>query len=321
MNTLKPPIGQERLKNFFYGLKKDNRFLSAYVFEGASGAGKETMARYFASFILCESNPPCLKCNACLTIYARTNPDVIMVSNDDKAEIGVAKIRELVNDVFIRPRNGGKKIFIIKNAHLMNESAQNALLKVIEEPPEYAVFMLLCENKSKILPTILSRCTHILVPPLSKNDLFEMSGSKNEFLAAYSMGNPGRYLSLLEDGEFPALRSEFFEKITSLTSKNRADIYTLCDFFEKNKDNKDRLFEMLILFFGDILLMKNFEEKRIVNGDKTEILKNFNNKTTKAAVLNSLECAAKLWREIGKYGAYPIYVNTMFIKLWEEING
>lgn len=321
MSGIKLPSGQEKLKRFFYDLKKDNRFLSSYIFEGESGAGKETMAKYFAAHIMCDKNPPCLNCNACRTIYAGTNPDVVTVSNEDKSEIGAAKIRELVSDAFIRPQNADKKIFIIKNAHLMNETAQNSLLKVIEEPPEYAVFILLCENRNKILPTILSRCTLVLIPPISKEELFSAFGNKNEFLASYSMGNPGRYLSLLEDNEFLSLRMEFFEKITSLIQNERASIYVLCDFFEKNKDKKDQLLEMLILFFGDVLLIKNFMSSNIINSDRKEILQKFADKTTKASLLDALECVSDIQREMGKYGAYSVYVNAMFIKLWEEING
>lgn len=315
------PAGQQKLKDFFYSLKNENRFLSSYIFEGAKGSGKETMAKYFAAHILCESNPPCLECNACKTLYAGTNPNVITISNDDKAEIGAAKIRELVTDVFIRPQSAEKKIFIIKNAYLMNETAQNSLLKVIEEPPEYAVFILLCENRNKILPTILSRCTSVLIPPLSNDEIFEIFGSKNEFLAAYSMGNPGKFLSLSEDGEFLTLREEFFEKIVLLIQKKRTSIYPLCEFFEKNKDEKDTLFEFLTLFFGDILLKKNFLEGRIINRDKTETIDRFNAETTKKSVVTSLEIIARLQRELGKYGAYALCVNDMFIKLWEEING
>ena len=315
------PAGQQKLKDFFYSLKNENRFLSSYIFEGANGSGKETMAKYFAAHILCENNPPCLECNACKTLYAGTNPNVITISNDDKAEIGAAKIRELVTDVFIRPQSAEKKIFIIKNAHLMNETAQNSLLKVIEEPPEYAVFILLCENRNKILPTILSRCTSVLIPPLSNGEIFEIFGSKNEFLAAYSMGNPGKFLSLSEDGEFLTLREEFFNKIPLLIQKKRTSIYPLCEFFEKNKDEKDALFEFLTLFFGDILLKKNFLKGRIINRDKTETIDRFNAETTKKSVVTSLEIIAKLQRELGKYGAYALCVNDMFIKLWEEING
>lgn len=315
------PAGQQKLKDFFYSLKNENRFLSSYIFEGAKGSGKETMAKYFSAHILCENNPPCLECNACKTLYAGTNPNVITISNDDKAEIGAAKIRELVTDVFIRPQSAEKKIFIIKNAHLMNETAQNSLLKVIEEPPEYAVFILLCENRNKILPTILSRCTSVLIPPLSNDEIFEIFGSKNEFLAAYSMGNPGKFLSLSEDGEFLTLREEFFNKIPLLIQKKRTAIYPLCEFFEKNKDEKDTLFEFLTLFFGDVLLEKNFLEGRIINRDKAEILDRFNAETTKKSVVTSLEIIAKLQRELGKYGAYALCVNDMFIKLWEEING
>ena len=78
---------------------------------------------------------------------------------------------------------------------------------------------------------------------------------------------------------------------------------------------------MLILFFGDVLLIKNFMSSNIINSDRKEILQKFADKTTKASLLDALECVSDIQREMGKYGAYSVYVNAMFIKLWEEING
>lgn len=321
MSDVKIPVGQEELKSLFFELKKTNRFLNTYIFEGEKGIGKKTIAKYFSMFVMCNSNPPCLSCSACYTTNALTNSDVLFVSNDDKAEIGVAKIRDMVKEVFIKPSVNSKKIFIIENAHLMNDAAQNALLKVIEEPPEYVMFLLLCENKNKILPTILSRCSVISIPPLKKDDLFNIFKIENDVFAAYAMGNPGRYKSLCEDDGFLELRDGFYEDILCLIKNDRYSIYKICEYFEKNKDYKDSLFEMLLAFLSDVLLLKSGLKNKLINLDKFEFLNAFNEKTTKKSIVNSIDICSKIYRELGKYGAFSLGINAMFIKIWEEING
>ncbi|MBE7038132.1 MAG: hypothetical protein E7404_04430 [Ruminococcaceae bacterium] len=321
MSEIKIPVGQKDLKKLFFDLKNTNRFLNTYIFEGDKGIGKRTMARYFSMFAMCDKNPPCLNCSACFTINASTNPDIVIVSNEDKAEISVMKIRDMVREVFIKPSVSPKKIFIIENAHLMNDAAQNALLKVIEEPPEYAMFLLLCDNKNKILPTILSRCTVISVPPLKKENLFEIFNIENEIFASYSMGNPGRYKNLCEDESFLSLREEFYNNVLCLVKNDRYSIYEICDFFEKNKDYKDVLFEMLMTFFSDVLLLKSSLNNKIINLDKIDVVTSFSGKSTKKSIVNSIDLSSKIYKEIGKYGAFALSVNAMFIKIWEEING
>lgn len=320
LSEIKIPTGHKKLKNLFYDLKNTNRFLNAYIFEGDRGIGKKTIAKYFSMFIMCNDNPPCLNCSACFTTNAMTNPDILYVSNEDKAEISVLKIRDMIKEVFIKPSVNKKKIFVIENAHLMNDAAQNALLKVIEEPPEYAVFILLCENKNKILPTILSRCSVITIPPLEKSDIYDIFGEENNVFASYSMGNPGRYKSLLEDESFLLIRDEFYQNILCLVDSDRYSVYKICTSFEKNKDYKDTLFEMLTTFLSDVLLFKSNIKHRIVNVDKIDIIKSFSDKSTKKAILSSVDISSKIYKELGKYGAYPLSVNAMFIKIWEEIN-
>ncbi len=320
LSEIKIPVGHKKIKKLFYDLKNTNRFLSAYIFEGDRGIGKKTIAKYFSMFFMCNNNPPCLNCSACFTTNAMTNPDLIFVSNEDKAEISVLKIRDMVKEVFIKPSVSKKKIFIIENAHLMNDAAQNALLKVIEEPPEYAVFILLCDNKNKILPTILSRCSIISIPPLDKKELYEIFGVENDVFASYAMGNPGRYKSLLEDESFVLIRDEFYQNIIYLIQNDRYSIYKITDFFEKNKEYKNTLFEMLLTFLSDVLLLKNDIKQRIINIDKIDIIKKFSDKSTKKSILNSVEISSQIYKELGKYGAYPLNVNAMFIKIWEEIN-
>lgn len=144
----------------------------AYILDGPRGSGKHTAARLICAAAACEHRAdssfslPCGKCEACRKILSGVSVDVMTVSNDGKASIGVGPIRELRASLYITPNDGEKKFYIIENAHLMTVQAQNALLLSLEEPPPYVMFLLLCEDSSALLETIRSRA------PIIKTERF-----------------------------------------------------------------------------------------------------------------------------------------------------
>ena len=147
----------EHLKN---AMKMD-KVSHAYIFNGEKGCGKKTLAREFAKALQCqgEGERPCGQCQSCRQADGHNQPDIIEVSHDKPNTIGVDDIREqVVGDVQVRPYSSPYKVYIIPEAEKMNQQAQNALLKTIEEPPEYVVILLLTTNAASFLPTILSRC-------------------------------------------------------------------------------------------------------------------------------------------------------------------
>ncbi len=133
----------------------------AIIIEGAYGSGKKTLAKYIAMILACENeNMPCGACSSCRKIQSDDSPDVIRVAlSDGRAQIGVDSIRFVRSDVYIRPNDNQRKIYIIESAGKMTVEAQNAFLKVLEEPPEYAIFILLCESADSLLVTVRSRST------------------------------------------------------------------------------------------------------------------------------------------------------------------
>lgn len=139
----------------------------AYILDGPRGSGKHTAARLICAASVCEHRAdrayplPCGECDECRKILGCVSVDVMTVSNDGKASIGVGPIRELRASLYITPNDGEKKFYIIENAHLMTVQAQNALLLSLEEPPPYVMFLLLCEDSSALLETIKSRAPTI----------------------------------------------------------------------------------------------------------------------------------------------------------------
>ncbi len=315
------PVGQTPLIDFLKRIKAKRHLSHAYLFCGPEGIGKKTMARYFTQLLLCDAPAPCGTCKACTLTGAGTNPDVVTVSPEGKASIGVDKIRSLIREVYIKPSICRYKVFLIEQAHLLTPEAQNALLKVVEEPPEYAVFLLLCSNLSLLLPTIRSRVVTLRVLPLKNEALEQIANVSDPVLEAYAAGNPGRYLKLLSDDELKSLRNGLFDALPHLLSNDRFEIYPLLAFFESGKERRDTLFEILISFFRDVLFERLSCSEYAVNRDHADLVREFSQTLTLRASYGVLNTVQKAQRELGKYGAYTLHVHAMLIKCWEEIHG
>lgn len=143
------------------------RFPQAVLLTGPAGIGKLTLARILAAALLCQSDGarPCGVCAACRKVEGGLHTDVSLVDLGD-AEIKVETARAIRAACAVLPGDGARRVFLIRRAHNMNASAQNALLKLLEEPPSYAFFLLMTENAGAILPTIRSRCTRFALAPL-----------------------------------------------------------------------------------------------------------------------------------------------------------
>lgn len=155
-----PLVGNERIKAAVENILVSGRLPHAILIEGPAGSGKSTLAAYLCRAAVCTgSNPPCGECRNCRLEAGGNHPDTFVVSpQKDRKTITVNMIRELVTDAYVLPQESSKKVFIIDPADAMNDSAQNALLKILEEPPESVVFILTATSKTALLSTILSRC-------------------------------------------------------------------------------------------------------------------------------------------------------------------
>ena len=154
--------GNEGLKKTVLQSIRTHTLPHAIILEGEKGTGKKTFAGLIAAGLLCESeNPPCAQCHICHNVLNANHPDVLFFESEKhtKDSFKIETVRQIRDVAFIAPNQSASKVFILNEADLMNSAAQNALLKILEEPPAYAYFILLCEKKSAFLQTILSRCT------------------------------------------------------------------------------------------------------------------------------------------------------------------
>ena len=163
-------LGNERLKENLTGSLRRGHISHFYLISGPAGSGKHTLAKLLASAILCGRNDaPCGVCTACRKVLDGNHPDFITVTDPDHKNIAVKIVREIRDDVFILPNESDHKIYLF--AQDLGIEGQNALLKVLEEPPKYGVFLLLTDNPEKILPTVRSRCTELNLHALNAETL------------------------------------------------------------------------------------------------------------------------------------------------------
>ena len=211
-------LGHEQIKDYFKHALERRQVSHAYILTGEAGMGRKTLANAFAMALQCEDGETraCGTCHSCRQFLTDNHPDVIYVTHEKPGSIGVDDIREQINDtIMIRPYSGNYKIYIVDEAEKMTVQAQNALLKTIEEPPSYAVLILITANPDAFLPTILSRCVQLKLKPLRDSiirdfltDNLSVPEIKADVYAAFARGNLGRAKKMAESEDFQHLYDE-----------------------------------------------------------------------------------------------------------------
>lgn len=201
-------IKNEEVLNFFLERKESGHLSHAYIIEGSEGSGKLTLARAIASLVVCQDkNAPCYSCSNCTKTMSGTHQDIYEIVHRDKSkQIKIEQIRDLLKEVYIKPAECDKRIFIIENAQQMSPDAQNSLLQVFEEPPKNVMFFLLTESRNLLLPTLKSRAITLKTEKLSDEDI--LSELKRRFPHSCELydraliiadGALGKAISFLED--------------------------------------------------------------------------------------------------------------------------
>ncbi len=247
-----PLVGNSKINSSITNALKENRLPHAILIEGDKGNGKHTLAYYLASFAVCSGeNAPCRNCRNCnLKI---NHPDIAIIApEENKKNITVAQVRELKSEAYIKPHMAKRRVFIIDCADTLNEQSQNALLKVLEEPPESVLFILITESKAALLETIISRCIVLTLSTPEKNEALGYIKSVTDFeekeiLEALenSKNNIGKALDLLsgkEDSKTFAAAKEFLD---FFLKDDTFGMLTVTSQFEKNRIDADSFFKDL----------------------------------------------------------------------------
>ena len=216
-------LGNRQLKQNLSQSFRSGRTAHFYLITGPDGAGKRTLAKLLSAALMCDGESvPCLGCNACRKVMAGTHPDITEVVDPEHKTVPVKMVREIRDQMFVRPNEGKHRICIFPQE--MGIEGQNALLKVLEEPPSYGAFLLLTENPEKLLPTVRSRCVELKLTALDEKTMthallqkFPKAQSQDIAAAvAASGGYLGQAIDILEGNErFTEQTAQFAESFAA----------------------------------------------------------------------------------------------------------
>ncbi len=270
MLELKEILGHGPIKEHFFNTVITGNISHAYILSGEAGMGKKSLANAFALALLCEKGQadPCRQCHACKQVMSGNHPDLIYVTHEKPASIGVDDVRRQINDTIqVKPYSSAHKIYIVDEAEKMTVQAQNALLKTIEEPPAYAVILLLTTNAEAFLPTILSRCVQLKLKPLKdgevKDYLVSRMGvemSQAEIYTAFARGNLGKAIHLADSEDFRHLYGELLDLLKNL---KKSDISELLERIRKMKEDKldiHQCLDFMQMWYRDVLMYKTTKD-------------------------------------------------------------
>lgn len=300
--------GQEEAKKYITKVLEEDNLRSAYIFEGERGIGKKTFALELSRKLVEEEN-------------LENSPDFFLILPQGQ-NIKIDQIRELQKEIIKKPYKN-KKVFVIDESEKMNVNAQNALLKILEEPPSYAIFILLSQNRLKLLPTISSRCGIVRFSPLKVAEVEDFLRSEKKMddeaklYAAFSQGIVSRSLKLLESEIFQKTREGVEKFLDYVLDNNIVNILGLVPYMEKNKDQIDEILDIAISYFRDMLFCKEKMCEKIVNLDKKELIEEYSSKFAYFHILSIIDIIEETRKALRSNCNFNLAIEVMLLNIQE----
>ena len=242
-------VGNEKVKEYLNSTIENKNISHSFIFVGKPGIGKKQFAHQYAEMIMCLQDGKCdgnsVKCDSCIKFEGNANPDYAEITPDGKT-LKIEQIRNLQARIVEKPITSRRKVYVIDDADLMSEESQNCLLKTLEEPPEYAVIILIVSNESKILPTIKSRCVIIKFQPLTSKEIKQVKPELSDDLIQLLEG------SLLNAENIEQKKEQYAQLsnlVNVLENKQLVEVFNSADLLYKGKDDIITLLEYLNLIF------------------------------------------------------------------------
>lgn len=329
MGSFKDVVGHKDILKYISSAVENNRVSHAYILNGERGSGKKMLANLFAMTLLCETgdNEPCGKCHSCKQAESGNHPDIIRVTHEKLNSISVDDIRTQVNNtVDIKPYQGPYKVYIIPQADMMTPQAQNAILKTIEEPPSYAVFLLLTENAETLLPTINSRCVMLklrnIKDTLIKKYLMEnleIPDYKADMCTAFAQGNMGRAIMLANSDHFNEIREEAVQLLKHINEMELNEIVAAVKNISVYKLEITDYLDIIMIWYRDVLLYKATKEiDKVVFKDQLQSIKEQARKSSYEGIELILESLEKAKARLKANVNFDLVMELLFLTIKEN---
>ena len=329
MGTFKDVVGHKDIINYIRNAVREDKVSHAYILNGERGAGKKMLANLFAATLLCEKGgpDPCNECHSCRQAESGNHPDMIKVTHEKPNSISVDDIREQVNNtIMIKPYQGPYKVYIIPQADMMTPQAQNALLKTIEEPPEYAVIMLLTENADTLLPTINSRCVMLklrnIKDTLIKKYLMEtmqVPDYKADMCTAFAQGNMGRAIMLANSEHFNEIRDEAVQLLKYINEMELSEIVQAVSRITAYKLEINDYLDIIMIWYRDVLLYKATKDMdKVVFKDQIKYIKERAKRSSYEGIELIIESLEKAKARLKANVNFDLVMELLFLTIKEN---
>jgi DNA polymerase-3 subunit delta' len=249
-----------------------------------------------------------------------------MIGQSADANISIEEIRKLQSDIIIKPMYSKRKVYFIADSDRMTVQAQNCLLKVLEEPPHYAVLLLTTYNSNALLETIRSRTQKC---NFKKNTYDEIRGLLQsrfgsnlrniDFIASFSDGVIGNALELAESEEFGQLRDNAMGIVFRLARSGLEGVFDIYDYFEANKNSIDSILDIMLLVYRDMLVSRTSgNENILINSDKKDIILSNAQEFSMLKLSKNMEIIEEARRNIKQNANFQLSIEVMLMKLQED---
>lgn len=322
-------VGQEQIKEHLQNALETHKVSHAYIINGEKSSGKEFIARIFAMALQCEREgvEPCNECHSCKQALSDNQPDIIRVTHEKPGTISVDDIRAQVNnDVVIKPYSSRYKVYIINEAEKMTPQAQNAILKTLEEPPEYAVILLLVSNLNTLLPTILSRCVVLNMKPvrdeLVKSYLMEqlqVPDYKADVCVAFARGNLGKAKALASSEEFENVKSEALGLLKYIQDMEISEIIAAIKKMGEFKLETSDYLDILAIWYRDVLLFKaTADASHLVFREELQAIRKVAGRSSYEGIENVIQALDKAKKRLEANVNFDLVMELLFLEMKEN---
>lgn len=259
-------IGHEQIIEHLQNAISTDKISHAYIFNGPDQSGKMSLAKSFAMALQCQQNTTegCMECHSCKQALSGNQPDIIYLQHEKPGTISVDDIRKQINgDIMVKPYASPYKIYIIDEAEKMNQQAQNALLKTIEEPPAYAVILLLTNNAESFLPTILSRCITLNLKAVPDDEIrsflmktYQIPDYKADICTAFAQGNVGKAIQLAGSEDFNEIKNSALQLLKRIREIELYEMMEAVKQISAYKLEINDYFDIMTIWYRDVLYYK-----------------------------------------------------------------
>ena len=323
-------IGHEDIVKHFKSSIELGKISHAYILNGEKGSGKKTLAAVVAKSLQCESGEadPCGTCKSCLQAESGNQPDIIWVIHEKPNVISVDEIRtQILNDIELKPYSSRYKIYIVPDAQLMNTQAQNAILKTLEEPPEYAIIMLLTNNVDKFLPTIISRCIVLNFRPVEPLHMVDylvnqigIDREKARFCTDFAQGNLGKAVRLAISPDYNEIKEDSLRLLRRIQDMDMDEIIQAVRNMGKYKLDITDYIDIMTMWFRDLLMVKiSNSPNKLIFKDEFSVMKKQASHVSYEGLEEILQALDKLKIRLEANVNFDIAMELMLLTMKENL--